>query len=245
MILKEHVNKLLLIALVATLNACNNSQENNAATNTDSSVKNNPTQVKNSESLTVINVQNIDTIPSQIKYEGKIVDAKWWKDKSGEHFVFVTEKKQGEYLTENFLSKLNVYMFTKADTGFTLNWQVRDNTSISPEVNYLKNSLTIKDMDNDGNAEAWFFYSINEDGADPMPLKMILYSKDKKLAIRGTIPRSITDLNMYKKTIDAKGMNKIIEDYASNQWDKVATDEMKRIIGDDVTQSKDFPIKEK
>jgi hypothetical protein len=88
-----------------------------------------------------------------------------------------------------------------------------------------------------------FFYSINEDGADPMPLKMILYSKDKKLAIRGTIPRSITDLSMYKKTIDAKGINKTIEAYASREWDKVATGEMKRIIGDDVTQSKDFPIK--
>lgn len=238
MILKEHVNRLFVIAFAIGINACNNNQETNAVANKDTS-----TQVKNSEAVTEITINNMDTIPSQIKYEGEVVDAKIWKDKSGEHYIFVTEKKQGEYLTESWLSKLNAYRYTKADTGFILGWQVRDNASISPEINYLSKSLTVKDIDNDGEAESWFFYSINEDGADPMPLKMILYSKGKKLAIRGTIPRSITDLNLYKKTIHAKGINKTIEDYASKEWDSVATGEMKRLIGEDVTKSKDFPIK--
>lgn len=243
MILKENVNKLFLLILVVSLNACNNNLENNVVNNADSTDKDTSTQIKNIQASTEISVQDIDTMPKQIKYEGDIVDAKRWTDKSGEHYVFITEKVQGEYLTESFLSKLNGYMFTKVDTGFTLSWQVRENAIISHEVKYLKKSLTLNDIDNDGEAEAWFFYSLNEDGADPMPLKMILYSRDKKLAIRGIIPRSIADLNMYKKTVDAKAVNKKIEDYASKHWDKVATDEMKRIIGDEVTQDKDFPIK--
>jgi hypothetical protein len=157
MTLREHVNRLLLLALVASLNACNNSQENNAVANTDIAGKDTATQVKSNQASTEFSVQDIDTIPKQIKYEGDIVDAKRWTDKSGEHYVFITEQKQGEYLTESFLSKLNGYMFTKVDTGFTLSWRVRDNVSISPEVNYLKKSLAVKDIDNDGNAEAWFF----------------------------------------------------------------------------------------
>lgn len=243
MILKEHVSKLMALAFAITLIACNNATENNPDSLKDTASKNAVPETQPLTSVTEINVNNIDSVPDQIKYEGKIVDAKMWKDKSGEHYVFITEKKQGEYLTENWISKLSSYMYTKADGGFKMEWQAKDNVSISSEINYLGKSLTVKDINNDGEAEVWFFYSFNEDGADPMPLKMILHSKERKLAIRGVIPRSITDLSLYKKTIDAKDLNKEIENYASKEWDKVAIDEMKRIIGDDVTQSKDFPIK--
>jgi hypothetical protein len=243
MILKGHVNKIMTIAFAVTLIACNGATENISENAKDTVMKNEVSNTQNVTAIAEISVSNIDSLPSQIKYEGKVVDAKMWKDKSGEHYVFITQKNQGEYLSENWLSKLNAYMYTKADTGFVIGWQVRDNASISPEISYINKSLAINDIDNDGEAEVWFFYSFSEDGADPMPLKMILYSKEKKLAIRGVIPRSITDLNLYKKTIDAKGLNSEIENFASKEWDKVATDEMKRLIGDDVTQSKDFPIK--
>lgn len=244
MILKAHVKQLLVIFFTGTILSCNDGSKSNSSNVKDTIVGKTVSAPESVKENTEISGNNIDSIPNQIKYEGKIVDSKMWEDKSGEHYVFITQKNQGEYLSENWLSKLNAYMFTKADTGFVVGWQVRDNASISSEISYINKSLAIKDIDNDGEAEIWFFYSFSEDGADPMPLKMILYSKEKKLAIRGVIPRSITDLTLYKRTIDAKGLNSEIENFASKEWNKVATDEMKRLIGDDVTQSKDFPIKD-
>lgn len=245
MILKEHVNKMLLIAFTVTINACNDSgTKGTSVVLKDTSAKDTALKAQSIETRTAISVKHIDSVPYQIKYEGKVVDSKVWKDSNGEHYVLITEEKQGEYLTNSWVSKLNGYMYTKSDTGFALGWRVRDNAAISPEVTYLPKSLTVKDIDNDGKAEVWFFYSIKEDGADPMPLKMILYTEQKKLAIRGVIPRSITDLHLYKKTIDAKAISKEVVNYASKQWDIIAKDQMKAIIGEEVTQSEDFPIKQ-
>jgi len=244
MILKAHVKQLLTISFAVTLLSCNNSTNSNPANvNKDTIIEKPVSEKRNVEVVTKISVNNMDSLPEQIKHEGDIVDTKMWKDKSGEHYVLISEKKQGEYLTANWLSKVDAYMYTKIDGNFKLGWHVKDNVSISSEINYLKKSLTVLDINNDGDAEVCFFYSFTEDGADPMPLKMILYTKEKKLAIRGLIPRSVSDLNLYKKVIDAKGVSKDIKTYASKEWDKTSTNQMKKIIGEEVIKSKDFPIK--
>jgi hypothetical protein len=235
----------ILVALIATvIFSCKNAAVNIPAKNGDVIVDDTALEKQVSILNAEISVKNIDTVPAQMKYDGKILEIKSWYDKSGEHYVLITEKKEGEYLTDGWLSKLNCYMYTKNGDEFRMEWQVKDNVGISAEIQYLSKSLNVKDVDGDGEAEVSFFYSFNEDGADPMPLKMILYSKGKKLAIRGVIPRSITDLSLYKKTIDAKDLNREIVNYASKNWDKVAVDEMRRIIGEEVTQAKEFPIKE-
>jgi len=242
MILKARVSIMLFSILFVGLSACNN-QTNGDNTDSQDTVINAETVEGENKIVNDVVVNDLDSIPNQLKYEGKVVDSKIWRDKSGEHYIIITENKQGEYLTETWVSKLNGYMYTKAGNDFRADWQVNDSANISPEINYKSKSLSVKDIDGDGEAEFWFFYSINEDGADPMPLKMNLHSKGQNLAITGVIPRSISDLSLYKKTVDAKGILKVIEDYASKEWDKVATDEMKKIIGEDVIQSKDFPIR--
>ena len=93
MILKEHVSKLMALAFATTLIACNNSTENNPDSLKDTASKNEVPETQTIASVTEISVNNIDSVPDQIKYEGKIVDAKMWKVKSGEHYVFITEKK--------------------------------------------------------------------------------------------------------------------------------------------------------
>ncbi|MET0637389.1 MAG: hypothetical protein ABWZ25_15265 [Chitinophagaceae bacterium] len=76
-----------------------------------------------------------------------------------------------------------------------------------------------------------------------MRLNMILYSQGRKLTIRGVIPKTVTDLDLYKKSVDGKGINREFEKYAFKQWDSVATVMIRKMIGEEVVEEKDFPIK--
>ena len=161
-------------------------------------------------------------IPNAVAINGKIVDGIKWKDKIGVHCIAISEVTQKEICEPGFKSQLFALQYSFKDTTITIDWKIQDFGSNECEhVYYLKQSLRIVDIENNGIGEPRFFYEFGHDCCDPLIVKYILHVKDNKLAIRGKIPMHEDDNKLYEKNIDKAFQNysKIYSDFASKDWD--------------------------
>lgn len=170
----------------------------------------------------VIDTLSKKDIPNGVAINGKIVDCIKWKDKIGVHCIVISESTQKEICEPGFKSQLFAFQYSVKDSTFIIDWKIQDFGSNECEkVYYLKQTLRIVDIENDGVGESRFFYEFGHDCCDPLIVKYMLHVKDNKLAIRGKIPMQEDDKKLYEKNIDKAFQNysKIYGDFASKDWD--------------------------
>jgi hypothetical protein len=133
-------------------------------------------------------------IPQSIKYTGTVVEAIRYTDKWGEHIVITTQT--GETASKNTSdgtyrdAALYAYHYTKQGDSLKQTWRVYDfikDCELDILVEFNKNTLEATDIDKDGRAEVWLVYKLACTGdVSPAEMKIIMYSANKKYAMRGT-----------------------------------------------------------
>jgi len=175
---------------------------------------------------------NIKDIPGDLKYAGKIVASAKWKDNNGENYIIITETQEKEtpnkeYPGERFLSKeLYGYNYTINNGKSKLLWKIQDfekDCEFDLTLEYIKNSLTVTDLDKNGIAETSFLYRLTcRSDVSPCDLKLLMHEGETKYAIRGTQIIKIPNVEPYGGEMNVdKSFNSApagFLDYAKKQW---------------------------
>jgi len=188
-----------------------------------------------------VRIQSVETlvfsktdIPSEIKYSGNIVTGKRWNDKNGENIIILTKtnikKKKSKHPDfDDYEQECELYGYHYVSTGgtFTLLWKIQDFINECPldlTLDFIPNSLTITDINENGIAESTFLYKMACRGdVSPCDLKLIMHENDDKYAIRGTMHIKADMINeggSYKvdKSFDSAPAGFL--NYAKEQWKK-------------------------
>ncbi len=155
--------------------------------------------------------------------DSKVADEISWKDKGGSHVIRIIEKSSGKYFESNWKSTISVEKKTLKKNKSQLSWNIKDfSKNPSESVNYVPKTLAIFDIDNDGVMESSFTYIIGTDGLDPNTIKQMVHKNNIKFAIRGKIPKRLSDIDEYKFKIDNSFSNQSLEfmTFSLNTWNK-------------------------
>lgn len=131
-------------------------------------------------------------VPKFIKYKGKLKNVITWEDTEGKHFIVICET--GIYLPDNSedngaSAEIFAYHYLNKNSTSKKVWQVYDFIKECPveiEAKFIKNTLHITDLDNDGIKEIWLMYrKVCHGDVSPLEMKIIMYEGSQKYAMRG------------------------------------------------------------
>lgn len=182
-----------------------------------------------------------DEIPRNLEFRGVLVEAIKWKDTLGTNILVLTQTggfKFKDYLEDSTgytiqqKAELSAYLFRKDknEIDYKRRWKVFDyaeNFGVDMYVGFIKRSITVTDLDNDGVAEVTMPYQlIVRGGMDPGILKIILYENSEKYAIRGSTAicykgeddKEYIDGGDYKLDEKLK-RNILFLEFLRNRWD--------------------------
>lgn len=185
----------------------------------------------NGQNKITVSKIDIDKISNQIKYKGKIKNAITWKDKLGKNIVLTCET--GEFATkksenEGRDAEIYAYHYILSKNSIKENWKIYDFIKDCPvdiEASFIKNTLNITDLNNDGIAEIWVMYKTACHGdVSPCEMKIIMHQGKNKHAMRGENRVKVSKDEYYggKYTFD-KAFNEsspVFREYAKKMWFK-------------------------
>ena len=169
-------------------------------------------------------------LPSEISYGGYIVTGKRWIDKNGENILILTKTdirtKPDEYNEETLsTAELYAYHYVYSRGSFKLLWKIYDfikDCMFDVTLDFINNSLSITDLDNNGYAESTFLYKLAcRSDVSPAMLKLMMHEDDNKYALRGEM---YIDIQGYREGGDYKvdkafnSAPDVFLQYAKEQW---------------------------
>lgn len=171
-------------------------------------------------------------IPKSIKFNGKYVKGFRFTDAGGEHLMLATEAGETQSTTMNDgdyrEAALYAYQFNQKGGEWIKAWSVQDFVKECPvdiEAAFLKDALSVTDLDKNGKAEVWIMYKTACRGdVSPSDLKIIMYEDGKKYAMRGLalikLPGTEPDGGSYTFDQSFKNGTKVFKQYAEKLWNK-------------------------
>lgn len=182
---------------------------------------------------------NKNDLPSDIKYQGKIMNGKRWTDKYGENIIILTltkehgSGKKGYEGEETRNKELYGYQYVNKSGTWSQLWKINDFINDCPvdlTLEFIEGSLSITDLNNDGIGESTFLYKMACRGdVSPCDLKLIMHEGDVKYAIRGTMKLFVDNKwygGDYKVDKSFDGAPSGFLDYAKEQWSKFKTEKL-------------------
>jgi hypothetical protein len=178
-------------------------------------------------------------LPSDVKFQGGIINGKRWSDKNGENIVILTLTKEHSsgkkgYDGEDEKNKeLFAYQYVKKSDDWSQLWKVNDfinNCPVDLTLEFLGGSLTVTDLDKNGIGETTFLYKMACRGdVSPCDLKLIMHEGETKYAIRGVMKLYVDggwhggEMKV-DKSFDSAPSGFL--DYAKEQWNKFKTEKL-------------------
>ena len=171
----------------------------------------------------------IESIPKEIKYTGKIIDAITWEDGLGKNLVITNETKSvliNFALKEEYRFEIYAYHYLLINNKPKFVWKIYDYVSDCPtdhKAEFIKNTLSVTDINNDGIAEIWVMYLITCHGdVSPDEMKIIMYQGNQKYAMRGLNKVDLQDEDGGQYIFDKEFLKapKAFKDYAIKLWNK-------------------------
>ena len=176
----------------------------------------------------------IDTsdISKKVKLEGKIKNAIRWKDNLGDNIILTTET--GEYLSRLVKdsdyrdAELYAHHYINKAEKLIQTWKVYDFEKGCPldiQARFIKNTLQVTDLNNNGVGEAWLMYkTVCHGDVSPSNMKIIMYEGQQKFAMRGQnkVKLSEADFEGGEFTFDKAFTSgpKTFRDFAIALWNK-------------------------
>ena len=134
-------------------------------------------------------------IPVDVEYRGTVVEAIQWTHSSSRHMVFLTQtgdfKRTDDAGDPVDRAELHAYHLLQETGGkWQRLWRISDFNEcpeLDQYVGFIQGSLTITDLDQNGEPEVTLGYRLLcRGGLDPGTMKLILYEGLNKRAVRGT-----------------------------------------------------------
>ncbi|MFA5405027.1 MAG: hypothetical protein WC358_08840 [Ignavibacteria bacterium] len=182
---------------------------------------------------------NKNDLPSDVKYQGSIINGKRWSDKNGENIIILTTTKEHSTGKKGYdeeferAKELYGYQYIKKSDGWSQVWKINDfinNCPVDITLEFIGGSLTVTDLNNDGIAETTFLYKMACRGdVSPCDLKLIMHEGETKYAIRGSMKLFVDnrwyggDYKVDKSFNDAPSG---FLEYAKEQWNKFKTEKL-------------------
>lgn len=171
---------------------------------------------------------NLKNIPKSAGYSGKIVASASWNDRNGFNILLVTETKEKDNSNSNDIDarlskELYGYQYIAGNESSVQVWKIQDyvkDCNAALELFYVKGSLSVTDINNDGVGESTFMYVVDCLGdVSPMGLKLMMHEGKDKYAIRGnTVVGSQGGDMKIDSSFDSAPSGFL--DYAKTQWKK-------------------------
>jgi hypothetical protein len=134
-------------------------------------------------------------LPTEIRYEGKVVAGARWQDKNGENLLLLCQtgpfKSPRQELGEDDAkdARLYGYHYVRDKSRYQLFWKLYDyvdSCRFDLTAFFIRKSLTITDLDGNGIAESTFMYRLGcRSDIHPLQLKLIMHEGKAKYALRG------------------------------------------------------------
>ncbi len=147
---------------------------------------------------------DINKIPKEIKYSGKVKNAIIWNDKLGENFILTCETgvfKNKNSENDGRDSEIYAYHYIRSKNIIKQNWKIYDFIKDCPvdiEASFLKNTLNVTDLNNDGIGEIWIMYkTVCHGDVSPYTMKIIMYQEKLKLVMRGENRVKVSEKEYY------------------------------------------------
>ncbi|GAA4114592.1 hypothetical protein GCM10022393_14160 [Aquimarina addita] len=186
---------------------------------------------KNEDDIDFNNV-SISSIPKFIEYDGNPKNLISWNDIAGKHFVLTTETgihqspRFSHDVDEGADAELFAYHYLKNNDSQKRLWKVYDFIEACPveiEASFIKNTLHITDLDNNGTKEIWLMYrKVCHGDVSPLEMKIIMYEGSQKFAMRGHNKVQISDDTFYGGAykFDQRFSNgpTIFKEFAKKMW---------------------------
>lgn len=166
---------------------------------------------------------------NRIKQNGEIVSAASWVDAQGKNLLVISELKTTTTARNSSRSAyLYASLYLEKQGNWARQWEVKDYEIDCPfdvGVSFIPDSLSVTDLDKNGYAEVSFIYrAFCMGGLDPQTLKLIMWEKNKKYAIRGETVVVLPEQPPYggKTVIDGafKLAPPMFQEFAEAQWKK-------------------------
>lgn len=163
--------------------------------------------------------------------QGNILKRISYEDAEGKHLVLLTHtgifqtKPDPEMICTN--GDLYAYGFDVLDDSlmptFTMHDFVHD-CETSETLEFSRDSPVITDLDKNGLSEVWIVYYVGCRGdVSPVGMKLLMYEKGKKHAMRGLTFVHVDDLDLggtYKEDANFLKAPKVIRQFADKLWKK-------------------------
>lgn len=171
-------------------------------------------------------------LPAGIKFPGKLKQAIRWTDQSGDNIVVTTET--GIYTNPKFKhesdgsdAELYAFHYNIGDSIQQI-WKVYDFISDCPvdlEASFVKNTLQVTDLNNDGVGEIWIVYrTVCHGDVSPSDMKIIMYQGKQKFAMRGNTKVQVGEKEFvggeYKFDAAFAAAPGAFRDFALKLWNK-------------------------
>jgi hypothetical protein len=181
-----------------------------------------------------IKVTSLDKskLPAGVKYAGKLKNAIRWTDKSGDNILVTAETgayRDTKVKHENDGSDAALYAghYIVGDS-LHLTWKVYDfinDCNVDFTAAFMKNTLQVTDLNNDGIGEVWIMYKTACQGdVSPLSMKIIMYEGTQKFAMRGHNKVRVAEKEYiggdYKFDDAFNAGPKAFRDFALKLWDK-------------------------
>jgi len=171
-------------------------------------------------------------LPAGIKFSGKLKQAIRWTDQSGDNIVVTTET--GIYTNPKFKhenegrdAELFAFHYIVSDS-IQQTWKVYDLITDCPvdlEASFIKNTLQVTDLNNDGIGEVGIMYkTVCHGDVSPCDMKIIMYEGKQKFAMRGSNKVQLGEKDFvggeYKFDAAFAGGPAAFRDFALKLWNK-------------------------
>jgi hypothetical protein len=194
-----------LAALLLVVGSCGQNDQPAENTEKKEEAKKESIPSKVEKDTVIIESTDASFIKSNFKFKGKIQEFVKWTDGEGTHIAFSTltnvqereNAEMGEF-TKN--RELFVHHFVQSDGTFKNTWNITDYVRDCPvdlTLSFVKKSLKVTDLDEDGIAEVWSMHrSACRGDVSPSTLKLIMYEASAKYKLEGNaiVQLSETDL---------------------------------------------------
>jgi hypothetical protein len=172
---------------------------------------------------------DLKNLPAEITSlaEGKPVASVIFRDVNGKNYIIISETEPVPTGESAASKSLYGYHFVVTEKFGQL-WKVQDfirDCEVDITLEYIDNSLSVTDLDEDGLAESTFLYKLSCKGdVSPDDLKLIMHEGKEKFAIRGVMDLDVNgygfqkgEMNMDISIIEAP---KEFRSYAIERWNK-------------------------
>ena len=181
------------LILISILQSCDSKSKKQQQVHSEKKQERKTAPIHEKKITRPVNI-NVEEIPGEIKYEGKIKNAVQWTDQLGENMVITAET--GIYESDKFThetdggdAEIFAYHFLKSGGRFKPTWKVYDFISDCPVdivASFIDKTFNITDLNHNGIAEVWLMYkTVCHGDVSPSDMKIIMYEGEQKFSMRG------------------------------------------------------------